>query len=34
MITRLAIAGYRSLRDPRVELSPLTVVTGANGNGK
>ena len=34
MITRLAIAGYRSLRDVRVELGPLTVVTGANGSGK
>lgn len=34
MITRLAVAGYRSLRDLRVELSPLTVVTGANGSGK
>ena len=34
MITRLAIAGYRSLRDVRVELGRLTVVTGANGSGK
>ncbi len=34
MITRLAVAGYRSLRDLRVELAPLTVVTGANGSGK
>ena len=28
MMTRLAIAGYRSLRDIRVTLSPLNVVTG------
>ncbi len=34
MITRLAIAGYRSLRDVRLMLEPLTVVTGANGSGK
>ncbi len=34
MITRLAISGYRSLRDVRLALSPLTVVTGANGSGK
>ncbi len=34
MITRLAIAGYRSLRDVRVALGRLTVVTGANGSGK
>lgn len=34
MITRLAISGYRSLRDIRLELGPLTVVTGANGSGK
>lgn len=34
MITRLAIAGYRSLRDVRLALEPLTVVTGANGSGK
>lgn len=34
MITRLAIAGYRSLRDVRLELGPLTVITGANGSGK
>ncbi|KIZ46213.1 MULTISPECIES: AAA family ATPase [Rhodopseudomonas] len=34
MITRLAISGYRSLRDIRVELGPLNVVTGANGTGK
>ncbi|MFI5000024.1 MAG: AAA family ATPase [Reyranellales bacterium] len=34
MISRLCIAGYRSLRDVRLELAPLTVVTGANGSGK
>jgi predicted ATPase len=34
MITRLCIAGYRSLRDVRLELDTLTVVTGANGSGK
>ncbi len=34
MISRLAVAGYRSLRDIVVELGALTVVTGANGAGK
>lgn len=34
MMTRLAIAGYRSLHDIRVTLGPLNVVTGANGSGK
>jgi predicted ATPase len=34
MITRLAISGYRSLRDIRLELGALNVVTGANGSGK
>jgi predicted ATPase len=34
MITRLAVSGYRSLRDVRLELGPLTIVTGANGSGK
>jgi predicted ATPase len=34
MMTRLAIAGYRSLRDIRVALTALNVVTGANGSGK
>src|SRR4051812_38082204 len=33
-LTRLCISGYRSLRDVRLELDPLTVVTGANGSGK
>jgi predicted ATPase len=34
MITRLAIAAYRSLRDVRVELGRLNIVTGPNGSGK
>ena len=34
MITCLAIAGYRSLRDIRIGLDRLNVVTGPNGSGK
>ena len=34
MISTLAVAGYRSLRDVRLHLGGLTVVTGANGSGK
>src|SRR5215467_5834809 len=34
IISRLCIAGYRSLRDVRLELGRLTVITGANGTGK
>src|SRR5215207_7048401 len=34
MILTLAIAGYRSLRDVRLPLDRLNVVTGANGAGK
>src|SRR3569832_229216 len=34
MITRLAISGYRSLRDVVIDLGQLTVVTGPNGSGK
>jgi predicted ATPase len=34
MMTRLAISGYRSLRDLRLTLGELNVVTGANGSGK
>ncbi|WP_230631176.1 AAA family ATPase [Sphingomonas sp. Leaf37] len=34
MMTRLAIAGYRSIRDMTVDLAPLTIVTGPNGSGK
>ena len=33
-ITRLSIAGYRSLRDITLSLAPLTIVTGPNGSGK
>ncbi|NVB80814.1 MAG: AAA family ATPase [Kofleriaceae bacterium] len=34
MITTLAIAGYRSLRELRIGLGRLTVITGGNGAGK
>lgn len=34
IVSRLCISGYRSLRDVRLEIEPLTVVTGANGSGK
>ena len=34
MLTTLAVANYRSLRDIVVPLRRLTVVTGANGTGK
>jgi predicted ATPase len=34
LITKLAISGYRSIRDLRIELDQLNVVTGANGSGK
>jgi predicted ATPase len=34
VITTLAVAGYRSLRDVVVPLHGLDVVTGANGSGK
>ena len=34
IVARLCISGYRSLRDVRLEIEPLTVVTGANGSGK
>src|SRR5215470_5272746 len=34
MITKIAIAGYRSLRDVRLALGRLNIVTGANGSGK
>jgi predicted ATPase len=34
MLTKLAIAGYRSLRDLRLTLGPLNIVTGPNGSGK
>jgi predicted ATPase len=34
MIRKVAISGYRSLRDVRLALDTLNVVTGANGSGK
>ncbi len=34
MINTIAVHGYRSLRELRVPLGPITVVTGANGTGK
>lgn len=34
MITHLAVSGYRSLREVRLALGRLNVVTGANGSGK
>ena len=34
MISIIAVHGYRSLRELRVPLSRITVVTGANGTGK
>lgn len=34
MLTTLAIQNYRSLRDIRVPLERLNVITGANGSGK
>jgi predicted ATPase len=34
LITKIAISGYRSLRDVRLALGPLNVITGANGSGK
>ena len=34
MINTIAVQGYRSLRELRVPLSTITVVTGTNGTGK
>jgi predicted ATPase len=34
VITRLAISGYRSIRDLVLAPGRLTIVTGANGAGK
>ncbi|MFC4257135.1 AAA family ATPase [Croceibacterium xixiisoli] len=34
MITRLAVSGYRSLRDLVFELDRFTLITGPNGSGK
>jgi predicted ATPase len=34
MITKLAISGFRSLRDIRLNLEQVNIVTGENGSGK
>lgn len=34
MISKIAISGYRSLRDVVIPLTDITVITGANGAGK
>ncbi|MEO3692263.1 AAA family ATPase [Roseateles paludis] len=34
MLTTLCVANYRSLRELRLSLGPLTVITGTNGSGK
>src|SRR3954463_16250232 len=34
MIHRIHVAGYRSVRDLKVELQPINVLTGPNGCGK
>ena len=34
MISQLAVSGYRSLRDIKLPLGALTVITGTNGTGK
>lgn len=34
MITKLAISGYRSLRDIKIGLEQVNIVTGENGSGK
>jgi predicted ATPase len=34
MLHTFAVANYRSLRDLKLRLEPLTLVTGANGSGK
>ncbi len=34
MLQRLHVSGFRSLREVRLEFSPVTVVIGANGSGK
>lgn len=33
-VTEIAVAGYRSVRDLRLKLSPINVLTGPNGCGK
>ena len=34
IVTRFCVSGYRSLRDVRLAVEPLTIVTGADGRGK
>ncbi len=34
MLTKLAIAGYRSIRELCIELEQVNIITGANGSGK
>ena len=34
MLTKIAVSGYRSLREITLPLGPLNIVTGANGTGK
>ena len=34
MLTKLAIAGYRSIRELCIELEQINIITGANGSGK
>ncbi len=34
MLKRIRVAGWKSIKDQTIELSPLTVVIGANGAGK
>ena len=34
VISQLAVSGYRSLRDIKLLLAPLTIITGANETGK
>ena len=34
MLTRLSVAGYRSVRNLPVAIAPVTVFVGANGSGK
>jgi len=34
MLNTFAVSNYRSLRDIKLALAPLTIITGANGSGK
>ena len=34
MLKRIRVAGWKSIKDQTVDLTPLTVVIGANGAGK